>query len=332
MNQLNLTPEEKDTGTRLDKFLSYHPLILSRSKAAFLIKNGHVTYNSTKTLKPSFPVDPSHVFSIDFPKEKVASDLTPYPLPLDVVFEDDDLILINKPAGLVVHPAPGHPNETLVNALIAHTDQLSMGFNEQRPGIVHRLDKDTSGLILVAKNDHAQQGLYKQFIRKEVARTYLAIVFGNPKGEEGTIESYFVRHPKDRKKFCSEKIEEGVEPKGKKAITHYQVLESSLSGLSLVKCVLETGRTHQIRVHMSEQLKCSIVGDVLYSSTGRAKTLKSLKLRALINKLNRTSLHAAKIEFNHPLSGERLQFKAPWPSELAPFTSAMGIHLDDYKL
>jgi 23S rRNA pseudouridine1911/1915/1917 synthase len=309
-------PGPKGKDTRADKHLANHPEITSRTRAAKLIEQGAVCYSDGRPIKkPSEKLEPETEIHILLPKPQQTDELHPLDLELDFLYEDDDLLVVNKPAGLVVHPAAGHAQDTLVNALVAAVPNLSMGFGERRPGIVHRLDKDTSGLLVVAKNDKTQIGLVSQFKNKSVHRVYNAVVFGTPTSTCGACKSYLIRHPKDRKRFCSEKLHEESKPKGKYAVTHYKLLKEYSCGLSLVECRLETGRTHQIRVHMSE-LGHALIGDRIYGSEKRAKNLKSSKLRGLIAKLERVGLHAMELGFLHPTTGEQLMFRQDWPTDM----------------
>ncbi|MCB0407981.1 MAG: RluA family pseudouridine synthase, partial [Bdellovibrionales bacterium] len=291
-----ITVDDSCSFLRLDKFLSKNNEIASRSRAAQLIDAGCVSIDEEphKVLKSSYKVSPGEIFVIELPVDTETSSLVPLEVALDIIYEDEDLLVVNKPAGMVVHPAAGHAHDTLVNALIHNVKNLSMGFGENRPGIVHRLDRDTSGLLVVAKNDFAQDSLAKQFQKKTVHRIYKALVHGHPKSPSGTIQSYLVRHPQDRKRFASEKLSASSIPQGKKAITHYKVLQNYSCGLSLIECQLETGRTHQIRVHMSES-QHPIVADFIYGSKGRLKNLKSVHLRAAIQQLSRIALHAEQL-------------------------------------
>lgn len=235
--------------------------------------------------------------------------LVPYDIPLDVLHEDEDIIIINKPAGLVVHPACGHRQDTLINALMAHHKQLSPGSSPYRPGLVHRIDKDTSGLLVLAKNEKAHTSLAKQFLRKTVHRIYHAVVFGTFKESSGRVESYISRSTVDRKKFMS-----SSEPIGKNAITHYEVLRSS-EHFSLLQLKLETGRTHQIRVHMSS-LQHPVVGDDTYGGKKRANNLAAQSLKKYILEMPRFALHAKELGFVHPTRHERIYFDSPWPDDL----------------
>lgn len=312
------------SGQRLDKVLSEHPDIQTRSRAAKLIQSQAVLLNG-KATKASAKVSHGETYHITIPQEQ-DSGLIAYDIPLDILFEDQDVLVVNKPAGLVVHPAAGHANDTLVNALVHHCKGLSMGFGEKRPGIVHRLDKDTSGVLVVAKNDVAQAHLVSQFKAKTTHRIYWALVYGQFSEAEGrgTLQSYLQRHPSDRKRFASERLSPEQTPKGKLAVTHYEVIQSGVKGLSLVQCQLETGRTHQIRIHLSE-MGHPIIGDKLYGSNGRTKNLKSVALRHLILSLDRIGLHAAELGFEHPTTGESMFFKAPCPDDLKPIIEALGL-------
>ncbi|MEK7355782.1 MAG: RluA family pseudouridine synthase, partial [Bdellovibrionota bacterium] len=229
--------------------------------------------------------------------------------------EDSELLVVDKPAGLVVHPAYGHAQDTLVNALLHHTQDLSMGFNEQRPGLVHRIDKDTSGLLVIAKNEAAQRFIAMQFQAKTTHRLYLAIAFGRFAKESGTYSSYLKRHPDDRKRVASVPVNADGTSEGKLAITHYRVIQYHSTGLSLVELRLETGRTHQIRVHLSEN-QHPIAGDDTYGGKTRANGLKAVHLRKTIQEMPRFALHAAELGFDHPTTHERMIFKAPWPKDL----------------
>jgi len=206
--------------------------------------------------------------------------------------------------------------------LIHHTKDLAMGFGEQRPGIVHRLDKDTSGLLVVAKNDSTQNHLARQFKERTIHRIYWAVVHGQPTKPQGSIESYLRRHPHDRKRFASEILVPGQEPQGKRALTHYSILQSNFSGLSLLRCRLETGRTHQIRVHLSE-MKNPIIGDWLYGAKAYMARIKSSTIREEIQPLSRIGLHAAELGFVHPRTQQSLIFKAPWPDDLKNLISLL---------
>lgn len=312
-------------GSRLDRVLAQHPLIGSRTRAVLLIEKGLVTGGRGK-IKASTLVEIGESYEIQLPDPEPV-ELQPLDLKLDIYFEDKDLLVLDKPAGLVVHPAAGHAQDTLVNALLAHSQDFAMGFGEVRPGIVHRLDKGTSGLLVVAKNDFTQAALVAQFKARHVHRRYKCIAYGTPKQNSGRLESFLIRHPVHRKKFCSEKLTAGQPPRGKQAITHYKTLAQN-KNFSLLECRLETGRTHQIRIHLSEN-GLPLVGDELYGRSLRERKFPHSKLKQKIQELNRVALHAAELGFEHPRTKENLFFKAPWPPDLLPIMELLGwIHVD----
>lgn len=303
---LDVTVTEDSEGIRLDKFLSSLEEINSRSLAQNLIEKGCVTVNGKKA-KASMAVSSGQKIEITLP-ELQPTELIPYDFKLDILFEDDDLIIVNKPAGLVVHPSAGHAQDTLVNALLAHTKNLSMKY-EERPGIVHRIDKETSGLLVAAKNDFAHEALSAQFKNKTAHRIYYALVDKAILRPTGTCKSYLARHPVDRKRYASVRnnnkiISEFIEgfENGKWAVTHFTKIVQH-GNMTYLRIKLETGRTHQIRVHLSE-LGHPLVGDLLYGYS--AKKAKELGLR-------RFYLHAAELGIEHPRTKEFLSFKAPWP-------------------
>jgi 23S rRNA pseudouridine1911/1915/1917 synthase len=303
-------------GLRLDKALSLHPKIETRSRAEYLIDQNKILLNG-KAPKSSHKVSATDKIQIDWPPS-APTGLQPLDLKLDILFEDHDVIVINKPAGLVVHPAAGHQQDTLVNALLHHTKDLSMKFGEERPGIVHRLDRDTSGIIVVAKNDKAHESLMQQFKNRTTHRVYFAVVLGHPPKTEGTIESLIGRHPNDRKKFGSH------ETFGKHAITHYKVLKRLPSGISYMQLQLETGRTHQIRVHVSEK-GWPIAADTMYGADKKIKNLQNQSHKEIIKKFPRFALHAAELGFDHPTTNKRMNFQVDWPNDLRPFLLELGL-------
>jgi len=319
--EFNVSKEQE--GVRLDRLLAEHPSIQSRTKAAQLCSLGLVSLND-KPQKPSFKPEPGSQVRVQLPIQTPPSKLEAYNFPLEIIFEDNQLVVVNKPAGLVVHPSLGHESNTLVNALLYHIKNLSMGFQENRPGIVHRLDKDTSGILVIAKNDQSHAFLAKQFKEKTVHRIYHAVVFGRPKKNSGTCRSYLHRHPNDRKRFASIPNQENeVNPSGKLAITHYKTLSTSLNGLSLIECRLETGRTHQIRVHLSE-IGHPIIGDKIYGGLNRTKNLKSIKLRKMIYNIDRIALHARELAFIHPTTGKLLSYSTQWPDPMIELLTEIG--------
>ena len=277
-----------DQTGRIDKVLTSLEPEITRSRLKNLINDGHVTVNG-QAVKPKYKVQAGDKISLVKP-EPQSLELTPENIPLDIVYEDDDVIVVNKPQGMVVHPAPGHPNHTLVNALLYHSP-LSTINGTFRPGIVHRIDKDTSGLLMVAKNDLAHQSLAEQLRNKTNKREYLALVYGQIKEDEGTIDAPLGRNPQDRKK-------QAVVKGGRHAVTHFKVMKR-YDNFTLVKCILETGRTHQIRVHM-KYIGHPLVGDPLYGP------------RKVIGK-DGQFLHAALLGFKHPRTGEEMVFEAPLP-------------------
>lgn len=288
-----VTAEAEDAGTRADVFLAAK-LGVSRSNMQKLLEDGRVK-RGEKIIKANYKVRAGEMFVVDIP-EPEPIEAVPENIPLDIIYEDDDVVVLNKARGMVVHPAPGNYTGTLVNALLYHCSNLS-GINSAiRPGIVHRLDKDTSGIMIVAKNDAAHISLSQQIQSKTAVRTYLAVVRGNIKTDSGTIETQIARDKTDRKKMAV--VKEG----GRDAITDYEVLER-FGKYTLVRCKLRTGRTHQIRVHM-EYLGYPLVGDPKYSPM---KTPFGIKGQAL---------HSHTLEFTHPRTGERMKFEAPLPEEM----------------
>ncbi|KHD88032.1 MAG: pseudouridylate synthase [Bdellovibrio sp. ArHS] len=330
MQKINVTATSEMHGLRLDKALALIEEIGTRSRASHLIDSSAILLNG-KTAKASATVKENDQIEITLP-EAVPSELQPYDFKLDILFEDEDLIVINKPAGLVVHPAAGHAHDTLVNALIAHTEDLSMKFGEERPGIVHRLDKETSGIIVTAKNDKAHESLTAQFKERSTHRIYYAVCVGTAKAlSSGTIKSFLARHPTDRKRYASV-LDEDKRPYadkenppeiGKWAVTHYEVLNRK-SGLSYLKLKLETGRTHQIRVHLSET-GLPIAGDVLYGADKKTKNIEARETQESIRGLNRFLLHAAELGFTHPRTQERMFFQKDWPEDILQLLKKWGL-------
>jgi 23S rRNA pseudouridine1911/1915/1917 synthase len=280
-------------GERLDKFLHEIYPDFSRSFFQRLIKSGQVLVND-KALKASYAVRPDDLVSIEIP-DAVPTTIEPEDIPLDILYEDDDVLVVNKPKGMVVHPSAGHLSGTLVNAILFHCKDSLSGINgEIRPGIVHRIDMDTTGSLIVCKNDESHVNIAEQIRKHTANRIYVGIVCGNLKEDEGTIEGAIGRHPTQRKKMSIN------EKNGKPAITHYQVIER-FGNYTYVRFKLETGRTHQIRVHMAS-IGHPLLGDVLYSgSNSKFKNLQG------------QTLHAQTIGFVHPRSGEYMEFSAPLP-------------------
>ena len=287
-----LTAATEHAGVRLDAFLSADGA-LTRSQAARLIAEGRVRVNGKPAAK-SARLSGGETVTVDVPQLRETA-LPPQDIPLDVVYEDDDVIVVNKPTGLVVHPAPGHPDGTLVNALLHHCgDSLSGIGGEKRPGIVHRIDRDTSGLIIAAKNDAAHLALSAQLKDHSLSRTYECLVTGNMKQDSGTVDAPIGRSSADRKKMA-------VVPTGRRAVTHWEVV-ARYPGVTHLRCRLETGRTHQIRVHMA-YIGHPILGDTVY---GAKKPVPGLTGQCL---------HATGLRFIHPRTGEPGELHCPLPPE-----------------
>ena len=298
---------------RLDKVLA-QASGLSRERTKTLIADGAVTIAGRAVRDPSAKVAGGESFAIALPPpaplETEAQDI-----PLDVVFEDEHLIVVNKPAGLVVHPAAGNLDGTLVNALLHHCAGRLSGINGTlRPGIVHRIDKDTSGLLVVAKSDAAHEGLARQFADHSIERTYLALCAGHPRPPAGTIQARLGRSEANRKKMA---VLSDKSSRGKHAVTHYRTLRA-LDGCALIECKLETGRTHQVRVHLAS-IGHPLLGDPVYGRDPKA-------LRPLLKELHfaRQALHAASLGFVHPVTGERLGFAAELPADMAELIDRTG--------
>lgn len=291
---------------------------LSRSRLKSLIQQGNVSDGTATITDPSATVKQGTVYSITLPPPE-AAEPEGQDLPLTVVFEDADLIVIDKPAGMTVHPAPGSPRDTLVNALISHCgDSLSGIGGVRRPGIVHRIDKDTSGLLVVAKTDRAHSALAARFAAHDIDRAYRAVCFGTPVPPAGRIDAPIGRHPRDRKRMAVV-----GEAKGRHAVTHYRTLERP-QGASLLECRLETGRTHQIRVHLSH-IGHPLIGDPVYGRGHGARVSKiPLASREAVRGFSRQALHAAVLGFDHPVTGEPLSFESPLPEDLVTLLRALA--------
>ncbi|MEF3305560.1 RluA family pseudouridine synthase [Paenibacillus sp. GYB003] len=288
------TVAEGEAGERIDKYVTEAvPEEYSRSQVQLWIRNGDVTVNGA-AVKPNYKLALGDRIALAIP-EPVDVAIAGEPIPLDIVYEDADVIVVNKPRGMVVHPAPGHYSGTLVNALLHHCDDLSGINGVLRPGIVHRIDKDTSGLLMAAKNDKAHVSLAAQLKAHSVTRKYTAVVHGNVAHDQGTIDAPIGRDPSDRKKYMV------TDKNSKRAVTHFIVLER-IAGYSVLELKLETGRTHQIRVHM-KYIDHPLVGDPVY---GRSKG----------NPIEGQALHAQALGFVHPTTGAYMEFEAPLPDDM----------------
>jgi len=302
--QQHLTITEDMAGQRLDKALTLLAEGLSRARVQALLEEGRITFQSRPLSDSNRKVKPGEVYTIDVPAA-VSSTVEAEDIPLEVIYEDDHLIVLNKPAGFVVHPAAGHATGTLVNALLHHSKGSLSGIGGvERPGIVHRLDKDTSGLMVVAKNDAAHQALSSQFADRSLSRIYMAVVWGLPLPPTGRVEAPIGRDPRHRQRMA-------VNEKGKPAATRYEVIQT-MKSTSLVRCQLETGRTHQVRVHLAH-IGHPLVGDPVYG--GRRKAPYGFA---------RQALHAAGLKLIHPVSGEKMEFSAPLPQDMVELIEAFA--------
>ena len=305
--------EPAHAGWRLDRALAAVVPTLSRERLKALIRSGAVETRGAPVRDPAAKVKGDEKLRVAVPEPRPAHN-EPQDIPLTILFEDEHLLVVDKPAGLVVHPAAGNLDGTLVNALLHHcAGKLSGIGGVARPGIVHRIDKDTSGLLVVAKTDVAHEGLAKQFAAHSIDRRYLAIVNGVPKTASGKIDAPLARSAANRKKIA---IVEGK--RGKRAVTHWKRLEA-LKGAALVECRLETGRTHQVRVHMAS-IGHPLVGDPVYGRSGKTqgKLLKELGF-------NRQALHAADLGFTHPVTKGKLSFSSPMPPDMQELKRALGV-------
>jgi 23S rRNA pseudouridine1911/1915/1917 synthase len=311
-------------GQRLDRFLTERLPELSRTRVQSLIKEGQVSLSGATIVDVKYRVKPGDRFELGLPPA-AAPEPAGEAIPLTIVYEDDALIVIDKPAGLVVHPGAGHATGTLVNALIAHCGESLSGIGGvARPGIVHRLDKDTSGLLVVAKTDRSHHALAKQFADHgrtgDLERGYLALVWGAPSRPHGTIDAAIGRHPTSRTKMAV------LPGKGRAAVTHWRVVETFGRGkepvASLIACTLETGRTHQVRVHLAH-IGHPLIGDPLYGQGFKSKLRKLPEtLQAKLMGLDRQALHAEHLAFTHPNSATLLKFNSPLPADLAEIVAA----------
>ena len=306
MSEYRFEVSQQDAGSRLDVFLSRMDLELSRNQVQRLIENNHV-HVSGKPQKASYRLRPGEQVSVCLPPPP-PPELTPEPLPLQIIFEDEHLIGINKPPGLVVHPAASHRKSTLVHGLLHHCDQLADLGGPLRPGIVHRLDKDTSGILVVAKNNPAYRHLSSLFKERHVHKEYTALVYGRLHQSSGKFTAPIQRHPKNRKKM-------GIVAGGREAFTSWW-LEDGFGDVSVVKVVIKTGRTHQIRVHFAHGHH-PVVGDTTYGGKKRVLSVQNPLVRARLSKVKRQMLHARRLVLEHPATGESLDLSAPLPEDMS---------------
>ena len=293
-------------GERVDVLISEKIEGVSRSAAQRLLEAGAVSQNGVP-VKKNYKTRAGDIFAVELP-EAASVETVAQNIPLDVIYEDNDVIVVNKPRGMVVHPAPGHSDGTLVNALLYYCgDSLSGIGGEKRPGIVHRIDMDTSGLIIAAKNDMAHMGLSAQLADRSLSREYQAVVCGSPREDSGTVDAPIGRHPTDRKRQTV------TDKNSRNAVTHWEVI-ARYNGYTHIKCRLETGRTHQIRVHMAH-IGHPVLGDLVY---GRKKPEKGLSGQCL---------HAAKLKFIHPRTGEKIILSAPLPEYFETVLKKLGNEL-----
>ena len=311
ISKRKITASASDQGQRIDVWLHEQLPEFSRSRIKALIKSGEITVEGVR-LTAHKHVTTGMLVDVSV-REAVEIGLIAEDIPLDIIFEDSDLVVVNKPAGMVVHPAPGHETGTLVHALLFHCKDIAGIGGELRPGIVHRLDKDTSGAIIVAKNEYAMANLCAQFKNREIRKEYLTVVYGIPEPPTGTINTLIGRSVHDRKKMSVSS------PVGRESISHYELLEA-FEAASFLQVRIETGRTHQIRVHMSH-IGHPVLGDSVYCSTKRYREWEGRVLRQM--------LHAARIKFKHPVSGEPIEMEAPLPEDMQELLKRLSADFAD---
>ncbi len=305
VSRARYTVGRDEEGLRLDVFLSQKDPTLSRSQAKRLIEEGEACIDG-KAVRASHRLRSGEIVSLR-KSPPVPSEVAPEEISLSILYEDEALLVVDKPAGMVVHPAAGNPRGTLVNALLFHCRNLSGIGGVMRPGIVHRLDKGTSGLMVVAKSDEAHRNLAEQFKKRKVSKHYVTIVHGNIREDQGIVDAAVGRHPVERKKMST------ASRRGKQALTLWKVLER-FDGFTLLEAKIETGRTHQIRVHLSA-MGNPVVGDSVYGGSKRA--VESPALRAELKKLSRQALHAGRLSFVHPVTEKEMAFESPLPQDMA---------------
>ncbi len=316
VTSLVVPPEE--AGKRIDAWLAEAVGSISRSRVKTLIEEHRLRRDGIVVTAPAEPTRSGACYTLDIP-DPAAARPQPQAIPFDILFEDRDLIVLDKPAGLVVHPAPGNLDGTLVNALLAHCGPAFTGIGaEKRPGIVHRLDKDTSGVMVVAKTQRANDALTAAFAARDLDRAYRALVWGVPAGASGAVEGAIGRDKRDRKRMAV------VDHGGKYALTHYRTIAAWGTSLALLECRLATGRTHQIRVHMAH-MGHPVVGDPVYlRRIPAAARAVSAGVRGLLLDFPRQALHAARLGFKHPATGELLSFETPLPADMQALLDALG--------
>lgn len=302
----------EEAGARLDAYLAARIDDWSRARIQRLIEDGDVLVHG-KTSKPSYKLRAADEIEVEL-VPVVSGRFTPEDIPLEILHEDEEVVVVNKAAGMVVHPAPGNPSGTLANALAFHFQELSTRAGEVRPGIVHRLDRDTSGLIVVAKTEAAHENLADQFRARSVFKSYVALVHGHVAQDSGSIEQAIARDPRNRTRMA-------VVRGGRPSLSLYRV-RRRFERFTLLDVEIKTGRTHQIRVHL-QWLKHPVVGDAVYND-GRDKTIPDVKVRALVGALHRQFLHAEQLGFRHPRTLEELRFKAPLPADLSQLLDGLG--------
>jgi 23S rRNA pseudouridine1911/1915/1917 synthase len=312
-----LTVSQGNSQFRLDKFLALAMPDMSRSRLQSLIKEGNVCVNGKSITDASYRVKQDESYTVTIPPA-IPTEISAKSIPLEIYYEDEHLLVINKAAGMTVHPGAGNPDDTMVNALLAHCgDNLSGVGGVQRPGIVHRLDKDTSGLLVVAKTDKAHQELSSQIAERSLKRVYLAIVWGTPIPSSGTIHANIGRSIRNRKKMAI------MRTGGKTATTHYSTQEIFVNQIaSLVECRLETGRTHQIRVHMTHKGH-SLLGDQTYGNNKKLPKSIDKETAHYLHHFPRQALHSHQIAFTHPITGEWLEFTSPLPEDMAELLNVL---------
>lgn len=305
--EIRFTIDKSQIGQRLDIFLAQSDAAISRSQVKYAIEEGDVLVNGKEPKVSQKLKEGDVIILTQRPPQEAAA--IAQEMPLNIIYEDEAIIVINKPAGMVVHPAPGNADNTLVNALLFHCHDLSGIGGVLRPGIVHRLDKDTSGLIVAAKSDEAHHHLSAQFEKHDVHKKYLALVWGDVKGNHGEIVEPVGRHPVNRKKMSTKS------KRGKDALTLWKVRER-FGVATLLKVEIKTGRTHQIRVHLSDR-GYPVVGDAVYDNSAKVRAVANPLLKARLKEFNRQALHATYLSFIHPLKGERVVYTANMPQDMA---------------